>query len=446
MPSSSVLARVVALGCALVGAAAYTPRPTTPLAQAADPNSALKPGQDPFGCVASKDSSVDTDWCRTQCGSTPPNCPVSLCKCSDDGGIQVYDSEDDVPKTGKSHNKKTTSEETAADPTSALKPGADPMSCKAKLKANVDTAWCQTQCGGVVPNCPKDMCRCEDPSGAHNTGKGKAGKAGSTEPAPSATTPETDAAADAIQAANDAQRAAAEAAADANAAASSSANAAAAANADASGSALAPGGDPMGCIAVKGAPEGTDDDWCRNQCADNPDNCPKAMCECDDDNGVLRYDPNDPDIPLKRLRKRQTPPAAQAPAPAAQAPAPAAQAPAPTGEDAIQAANDAYQKAAEAAAAASEAAASAASSVSESALAPGGDPMGCLAVKDAPESIDDDYCRKQCSDSPDNCPKTFCECDDDNGVLRYDPNDPDIPLKGREEKLEATHPPVGSRQ
>ena len=298
MPSSSVLARVVALGCALVGAAAYTPRPTTPLAQAADPNSALKPGQDPFGCVASKDSSVDTDWCRTQCGSTPPNCPVSLCKCSDDGGIQVYDSEDDVPKTGKSHNKKTTSEETAADPTSALKPGADPMSCKAKLKANVDTAWCQTQCGGVVPNCPKDMCRCEDPSGAHNTGKGKAGKAGSTEPAPSATTPETDAAADAIQAANDAQRAAAEAAADANAAASSSANAAAAANADASGSALAPGGDPMGCIAVKGAPEGTDDDWCRNQCADNPDNCPKAMCECDDDNGVLRYDPNDPDIPV----------------------------------------------------------------------------------------------------------------------------------------------------
>ena len=128
------------------------------------------------------------------------------------------------------------------------------------------------------------------------------------------------------------------------------------------------------------------------------------------------------------MRKRQTPPAAQAPAPAAQAPAPAAQAPAPTGEDAIQAANDAYQKAAEAAAAASEAAASAASSVSESALAPGGDPMGCLAVKDAPESIDDDYCRKQCSDSPDNCPKTFCECDDDNGVLRYDPNDPDIPV------------------
>ena len=91
--------------------------------------------------------------------------------------------------------------------------------------------------------------------------------------------------------------AAAAAVATAAEAAAANAAAAAAAAADASGSALAPQGDPMGCIAVKDAEEGIDDDWCRNTCSQSA-SCPTSMCECNDDNGVLRYDPNDPDIPV----------------------------------------------------------------------------------------------------------------------------------------------------
>eukprot|EP00908_Phaeocystis_cordata_P022416 Transcript_4832.p1 GENE.Transcript_4832~~Transcript_4832.p1 ORF type:complete len:1079 (-),score=354.18 Transcript_4832:42-3278(-) len=79
-------------------------------------------------------------------------------------------------------------------------------------------------------------------------------------------------------------------------------DAAAANDAAAAESALAPGGDPMGCLAVRGAPDGVDDDWCRSQCAVSPDNCPKANCFCEDDNGILRYDPNDPDIPIRKQR------------------------------------------------------------------------------------------------------------------------------------------------
>ena len=199
------------------------------------------------------------------------------------------------------------------------------MGCKAKLKAPVDTAWCQAQCSGNPPNCPKEMCRCEDNGGIlHYNDEEEtptaqhAHQADETEaPATAASVPAT--ADQATGAVDDAAKMAAEqaaAAAAANAAAAAAnaaANAANAAAAEASSSALAPGGDPMGCLATKDASEGTTDDWCRQQCADNPDNCPKTLCECNDDNGIMRFDPDDPDIPLKQEKLSARPKSAAPP-------------------------------------------------------------------------------------------------------------------------------------
>merc|ERR1719424_339132 len=126
--------------------------------------------------------------------------------------------------------------------------------------------------------------------------------------------------------------------------------------------------------SMKDAGEGIDDDWCRNTCSQS-ENCPASMCECSDDNGVLRYDPNDPEIPIKdqgqvRNRFRAAMPAAKIDAPITAA------------EEAAANAADAIAVTA-AAVAANEAARADAADDGQSALAPQGDPMGCVAVKDA---------------------------------------------------------------
>lgn len=44
--------------------------------------SALPAGGDPRSCVARDDASVaDDEWCITNCGFSPPNCPPTLCRC-----------------------------------------------------------------------------------------------------------------------------------------------------------------------------------------------------------------------------------------------------------------------------------------------------------------------------------------------------------------------------
>ena len=452
---------VLALGCALSRVSAYTAAPAQTGPPPVDPNSALQPNQDGSSCTATKASSVDSAWCRTQCSASPPNCPSSLCECAGSGSILTFKTDDETPTFNNGDEQETEEESpespedaavdaeaaaaatiaasaktvadateaakakanavavarNAANPNSALKPGVDPMSCKAKLKATVDTAWCQTQCGSNPPNCPKVACRCGEGSDEDSDGDSDETPAPppvaatATAPTAAATAPTATATAPTATAA--APSAAATAATEAAAAA---AIAAAAATAAAAESALAPGGDPMGCVAVKDAGQGIDDDWCRNTCRESA-NCPKSMCECNDDNGVLRYDPNDPDMPVRRagsvtgLRRAAAP---QAVSPEEEAAAAAA---------AAQAANAAAVAAIDAANAASAAAAS----DSESALAPGGDPMGCVAVQGA-QGIDDDWCRNTCSQS-EICPKSMCECNDDNGVLRYDPNDPDMPIR-----------------
>ena len=346
---------LLVLGCALTRVAAYTPRPAASLAQTApplrniekqtppadpntppvDPNTALQPDQNPLSCIAAKGSSVDTDWCRTQCGATPPNCPNTLCECSDSGGILVYDNDEtptfddgddaeaeqeaeqeaaadaataaaDAADTvataaakaaAKAADAATTNAaaavaQTATDaptPDLAIKPGGDPMSCKAKLavKERVGDDWCQTQCGSSPPNCPKSMCRCEE--GSEEDSEEMPAQ---QSVAAAATAPD-----DVVAVAIAATKAAADAA-----------NAAVVAAADTSGSALAPQGDPEGCVAVKGAGQGIDDDWCKTTCRQST-NCPKSMCECNDQNGVLRYDPNDPDMPVSaNLPHRNSPP------------------------------------------------------------------------------------------------------------------------------------------
>ena len=439
---------VLALGCALTSVAAYTAAPAQTGPPPVDPNSALQPDQNGLGCTATKASSVDSAWCRTQCSSTPPNCPSSLCECADSGSILTFENDDETPTFSNGDDEETEEESpespedaavdadaaaaatiaaaakvvadateaatakadavavsrNAANPNSALKPGVDPMSCKAKLKATVDNAWCQTQCGSNPPNCPKVACRCE--------GSEEDSEEDSEE---TPAQPPVAAAAIAPTAAATAPTAAADAATEAAAAATA---AAAAATAAASESALAPQGDPMGCVAVKDAGQGIDDEWCQKTCREST-NCPKTMCECSDDNGVLRYDPNDPDMPIRRAGLRRAVAPAVSPEEDALAAAAAAQAANAAAVAAIDAAN---------------AASTAAVSDTESALAPQGDPMGCVAVKDAGEGVDDDYCRNTCSQS-EICPKSMCECNDDNGVLRYDPNDPDIPIKEIEDRL-----------
>ena len=431
--------------CALTGVAAYTAAPAQTGPPPVDPNSALQPDQDGNSCTATEASSVDSAWCRTQCSATPPNCPSSLCECADSGSILTFENDDETPTFSNGDDEETEEDESpespedaavdadaaaaatiaaaakvvadateaatakadavavsrnAANPNSALKPGVDPMSCKAKLKATVDTAWCQTQCGSNPPNCPKVACRCE--------GSDEDGDEDSEE---TPAQPPVAATATAPTAAAPAPTAAANAATEAAAAATAAAAAAIAATASASESALAPQGDPMGCVAVKDAGQGIDDEWCQKTCREST-NCPKTMCECSDDNGVLRYDPNDPDMPIRRAGLRRSAAPAVSPEEDALAAAAAAQAANAAAVAAIDAAN---------------AASAAAVSDSESALAPQGDPMGCVAVKDAGEGIDDDWCRNTCSESA-NCPKSMCECSDDNGVLRYDPNDPEIPI------------------
>ena len=65
-----------------------------------------------------------------------------------------------------------------------------------------------------------------------------------------------------------------------------------------SGSALAPQGDPLSCTVIPGeAGRLLDEDWCRRSCSQGGE-CPKAVCECNLDHGVLRYDPDDPNMPV----------------------------------------------------------------------------------------------------------------------------------------------------
>ena len=435
---------VLALGCALSSVTAYTAAPAQTGPPPVDPNSALQPDQDGSSCTATEASSVDSAWCRTQCSSTPPNCPSSLCKCAGSGSILTFANDDETPTFSNGDDEETEEESpespedaaaatiaasakvvadateaatakadalavsrNAANPNSALKPGVDPMSCKAKLKATVDTAWCQTQCGSNPPNCPKVACRCE---GSDEDSDEDSEETPAQPPVAATATAPT-----APTAVATAPTAEANAATEAAAAATA---AAAAATAAASESALAPGGDPMGCVAVEDAGQGIDDEWCQKTCREAA-SCPKTMCECSDDNGVLRYDPNDPDMPIRRAGLRRSATPAVSPEEDALAAAAAAQAANAAAVAAIDAAN---------------AASAAAASDTESALAPNGDPMGCVAVKDAGEGVDDDYCRNTCSQSA-LCPKSMCECNDDNGVLRYDPNDPDIPIKEIEDRL-----------
>ena len=428
---------------------------------AANPNSALKPGVDPMSCKAKLAATVDTAWCQTQCSSNPPNCPKVACRCEGSAEDGDEDSEETpaqppVAATATAPTAAATAPTAAADAAteaaaaataaaaaaiaatasaseSALAPQGDPMGCIAVEDAGqgIDDEWCQKTCREST-NCPKTMCECSDANGVlrydPNDPDMPIRRAGLRRSAAPAVSPEEDAlaAAAAAQAAN----AAAVAAIDA-------ANAASAAAVSDSESALAPQGDPMGCVAVKDAGEGIDDDWCRNTCSQS-ENCPASMCECSDDNGVLRYDPNDPEIPIKdqgqvRNRFRAAMPASKIDAPitaAEEAAANAADAAAVVA--AAVAANEAAAAATAAAAANAAASANAAARADaaddgQSALAPQGDPMGCVAVKDAGEGIDDDWCRNTCSESA-NCPKTMCECSDDNGVLRYDPNDPEIPI------------------
>ena len=204
---------VLALGCALSRVSAYTAAPAQTGPPPVDPNSALQPNQDGSSCTATKGSSVDSAWCRTQCSASPPNCPSSLCECAGSGSILTFKTDDETPTFNGDGEEteeespespedaavdaeakaaatiaasaKTVADATeaakakadavavarnAANPNSALKPGVDPMSCKAKLKATVDTAWCQTQCGSNPPNCPRVACRCGEGSDEDSDG------------------------------------------------------------------------------------------------------------------------------------------------------------------------------------------------------------------------------------------------------------------------------------
>ena len=38
-------------------------------------------GAKPATCAAVEGSGVGDDWCRTNCGGSPPNCPAKLCMC-----------------------------------------------------------------------------------------------------------------------------------------------------------------------------------------------------------------------------------------------------------------------------------------------------------------------------------------------------------------------------
>ena len=298
---------VLALGCALSRVSAYTAAPAQTGPPPVDPISALQPNQDGSSCTATKESSVDSAWCRTQCSASPPNCPSSLCECAGSGSILTFKTDDETPTFNGDEEEteeespespehaavdaeakaaatiaasaKTVADATeaakakadavavarnAANPNSALKPGVDPMSCKAKLKATVDTAWCQTQCGSNPPNCPKVACRCGEGSDEDSDGDSDGDSDETPAPPPvAATATAPTAAATAPTAAATAPSAAANAATEAAAAATA---AAAAATAAAAESALAPGGDPMGCVAVQDAGQGIDDEWCRKTC------------------------------------------------------------------------------------------------------------------------------------------------------------------------------------
>jgi len=85
----------------------------------------------------------------------------------------------------------------------------------------------------------------------------------------------------------------------------SSSSSSSSSSASASESALAPQGDPLSCTVIKGAEGGPrlDEDWCRRSCSQGGD-CPKAVCECNADHGVLRYDPDDPNMPVSLVRSR----------------------------------------------------------------------------------------------------------------------------------------------
>ena len=88
---------VLALGCALSRVSAYTAAPAQTGPPPVDPNSALQPNQDGSSCTATKESSVDSAWCRTQCSASPPNCPSSLCECAGSGSILTFKTDDETP-------------------------------------------------------------------------------------------------------------------------------------------------------------------------------------------------------------------------------------------------------------------------------------------------------------------------------------------------------------
>jgi hypothetical protein len=151
-------------------------------------------------CVALTAASSDK-WCVQNCGNVPPNCPASLCSCDAEEEApqqaaqelvkklkkelkkelvnatsnepEKVDKEDKVDKVELSPQElkklervekpKPEKAEVSPEPEISPEPEGAAASCTAVSgQTAADDKWCVQNCGNVPPNCPAELCSCED--------------------------------------------------------------------------------------------------------------------------------------------------------------------------------------------------------------------------------------------------------------------------------------------
>ncbi len=301
---------------------------------------AIKPGMDPMGCHAAKSAAATTSWCQMNCADHPPNCPPDQCECT---------SVQDMAKI---------SQDEAKEKRGALPIGGDPSTCKAISGAATDE-WCISNCGDKDPLCPDDLCVCSktakmpaQPDQAAGDQSQQAAPATATwDPRAVPTAPTT------------------------GSSSSTASEPEKPPEAISSQPAIFPGGDPATCASTEG-PAGATTEWCKNNCADVPPNCPSDICTC-----AKKGDPTKEWPKPKPVKKAAEPGEPAKPPPTwdpSTIPAPAkwtGQAPDPP----------------------------------KPAIFPGGDPKSCDKVEGQMISSTE-WCQLSCADVPPNCPSDLCVC------------------------------------
>ena len=207
---------------------------------------AIKKGMDALGCTAIDDGGATTSWCQENCADHPPNCPPAMCNCS---SVKVMTAEKKKQR-------------------SALPLGGDPSTCVA---ASADAAstdgWCVANCGDADPLCPPELCICSQtaklpsqPTVAQEAPPEAEPAAWAIPVAPPTWEPQTVhiAPLPEVPAAKPSETPP---------------------EAISSGPAIFPGGDAATCTSPEGA-AGATTEWCQNNCADVPPNCPSDICVC----------------------------------------------------------------------------------------------------------------------------------------------------------------------